>query len=188
MEFQLSYFNKTGGGGKISFRIKSQTCQRHSEGANQTLCAPGPRDPTRLSQTCLWVFECLLWRHMSAVTCHGDRGSGCSRSRKKSVWHKSSWKRSPLAPPGSQQADDSQTGEQLYQRRSCTAGKVLGPTTDFPTWGSGKETGNPQCIWLWRSAGFDYHSYHLGNPKGFGKLEEGHVYICICFINHNITN
>ena len=25
------------------------------------------------------VFECLLWRYRSAVDCHRDRGSGCSR-------------------------------------------------------------------------------------------------------------
>ena len=37
-----------------------------------------------------------------------------------------------------------QNGEQLYQRSSCTVAKVLGPTTDFPTWGSGKRTENPQ--------------------------------------------
>ena len=37
-----------------------------------------------------------------------------------------------------------QNGEQLYQRSSCTVAKVLGPTTDFSTWGSGKRTENPQ--------------------------------------------
>ena len=37
--------------------------------------------------------------------------------------------------------------------------KVLGPTTDFPTWGSGKGTEYPQGIWLWRSAGFDYRTF-----------------------------
>ena len=29
--------------------------------------------------------------------------------------------------------------------------KFLGPTTDFPTWGSSKGTENPQGIWLWRA-------------------------------------
>ena len=33
---------------------------------------------------------------------------------------------------------------------------VLGPTSDFPTCGSGKGTGDPQRIWLWRIVGFDY--------------------------------
>ena len=28
----------------------------------------------------------------------------------------------------------------------CTVKNVLGPTTDFPTWGSGKGTENPQRI------------------------------------------
>ena len=35
--------------------------------------------PQRLSQTWLWVFECLLQRYGSAVACCRGRGSGCSR-------------------------------------------------------------------------------------------------------------
>ena len=34
----------------------------------------------------------------------------------------------------------------LYKINSCTAKKVLGATTDFPTWGSGKGTENSQGI------------------------------------------
>ena len=49
-----------------------------------------------------------------------------------SLWHKPSWRRLPLTPPQSRQADDPQTAEQLYQINSCTVKKVLGPTTDFP--------------------------------------------------------
>ena len=33
--------------GEIVFRVKPHTPQRCSEGSNKTLCAPGPRDPTR---------------------------------------------------------------------------------------------------------------------------------------------
>ena len=62
------------------------------------------------------------------------------------MWHKSSWRRSPLAPPQSHEADDPQTGEQLNQRNSLTVVKVLGPTTDFQTRESGKGTENPQGI------------------------------------------
>ena len=32
--------------GEVAFRIKSNTSQRHLEGSNKTLCAPGPRGPT----------------------------------------------------------------------------------------------------------------------------------------------
>ena len=46
--------------------------------------------------------------------------------------------------------------------------KVLGPTTDFPTWGSDKGTENPQGIWLWGSVGFDYRTY-----TGLGKQTLG---------------
>ena len=84
------------------------------------------------------------------------------------VWYKPSWRRSPLTPPQRCQADDPQSAEQLYQRNSCTVKKVLGPTTDFPTWGSGKGTENPQGIWLWRPVEFDYRTY-----TGLGKQTLG---------------
>ena len=63
----------------------------------------GPRERSSdlhksLSQTCLWVFECLLQRHRSTVTYHGDRGSGCSRPGWCGMWQKSFWRRAPLAP------------------------------------------------------------------------------------------
>ena len=64
----------------------------------------------RLSQICLWVFECLLQWHGSTVACHGNRGSGCSRPRRQSMW----------ASPESHRADNPQTGEQLDQRSSRT--------------------------------------------------------------------
>ena len=87
--------------GTIVFKIKSQTCQRCSEDTNKTLCVPQVREGTsdpykRLSQTCLGVFECLLWGHRSAVTCHQGRGSGCSRPGRCGMGHESSWRRLPL--------------------------------------------------------------------------------------------
>ena len=42
--------------------------------------------------------------------------------------------------------------------------KILGPTADFPTWGSGKGTENLRGICLWRPVGFDYRTY-----TGMGK-------------------
>ena len=57
------------------------------------------------------------------------------------VWHKSCWRRLPLAP-FRRWADNPQIGEQLHQRSCHTVVKVLGPTVDFPTWGSGKKTEN----------------------------------------------
>ena len=77
------YLQQDGMRGAVTFKVKSQTHQRCSEGTNKILCAPGPRERSsdfhkRRSQTCLWVFECLLRRCGTAVTCRGDRGSGCS--------------------------------------------------------------------------------------------------------------
>ena len=43
--------------GEIVFRIKPHAHQRSSEGSNKTLCAPGPRDPTRDWATP--AFQCL---------------------------------------------------------------------------------------------------------------------------------
>ena len=75
------------------------------------------------------------------------------------------------------QVDDPQTAEQLYQRNSPTVKKkVLGPTTDFPTWGSSKETENPQGIWLWRPVGFDYRTF-----RALGKhILRGHKQNLVC--------
>ena len=83
-----------------------------------------------------------------------DRGSGCNSPRRHCVWHKSSWRRSPLSPPDSHQANDPQTGEQLYQRSSCTIAKVLGPTTDSLNSRSGK--GNLTL----KASGFSLWNFH----------------------------
>ena len=76
-----------------------------------------------------------LQKHVSAVVCSEDRGSGRYNPGRHGVWHKSAWRRSPLAPLQRCWADDPHTGEQLYQRNSHTVVKFLGPTTDFLTWG-----------------------------------------------------
>ena len=110
------------------------------------------------------MFECLLWWHRSTVACCRGKGSACSRPGSHSVWHKPSWRRSPLTPPYSCRTDDPQTAKQLYQINSHTIKKVLGPTTEFPIWGSDKWTEKPQGRGLWRPVGFDYRTY-----TGLGK-------------------
>ena len=77
---------------------------------------------------------------------HNDSGFGWSISGRHDVW----------APPYSHQTDNAKTEEKLYHRSSCTVAEFLGPTTDFPTWGSGKGTENPQAIWLRSPVGFDF--------------------------------
>ena len=66
-------------------------------------------------------------------------------------------------------AEDPQIGEQLYKISSHTFAKVLGHTTDFPTWRSYKRTEPflPE-IWLWRPVGFDYRTC-----TGLGKQTLG---------------
>ena len=63
--------------GKIMFRAKSHTRQRHLEGSNKTLCAPGPRYPAEMEpDLCLSLLQ---W-YGSAVVCCRDRGSVCNYS------------------------------------------------------------------------------------------------------------
>ena len=122
----------------------------------------------RLSQTCLWVSEGLLWRNESAVACPGHRNSGSSSCGRCNMWPESSWRRSSLAPLWSHRVGDSQIGDQSYQGSSHTVVKVLGPTADFPTCGSSKGAEYIQGIWLSRSVGFDYRT-----SKGLGKQTLG---------------
>ena len=49
-----------------------------------------------------------------------------------------------------------------------TVKKVLGPTTDFPTWAPGTAAENLQGIWIWRPVGFDYRT-----STGLGKQTLG---------------
>ena len=110
--------NKTVGG--VKSHLESNVIPTIDAQMAQTkLCVHQDLEATqRLSQTCLWVFECLLWRHRSAVTCHGDRGSARSRLGSHSLWQKPCWRRSPLAPPWNCQADNPQTEEWLCQINS----------------------------------------------------------------------
>ena len=136
---------------RVAQRVQTEPCLHQDPGK-------GAVTPTRDSVRPAW--ECL------SVSCGGAGQQwpalGTERwlqqAGGRGIWPKSSWRRSPLAPPQSHHVEDAQNGEQLYQRTSHTVAKVLGPTTDFPTWGSGKGTENPQGIWLWRPVGFDYQT------------------------------
>ena len=114
--------------GKITFRVKPHTCQRCSEGSNKTFCTPGPRDPTETEpdlSSSVWVSPVEVW--VSSGLPQGQ-GLWVQETWSHSLWHKPYWRRSPLTPPYSRWADDSQTAEQLHQRNSRTIKKVLGPT------------------------------------------------------------
>ena len=127
--------------GEVSFKIKPHAHQRCSEGSNKLLCAPGPRDPTEAESELCASVSCGGMGHQWPAAGAGALGVG---DWSHSLWHKPSWRRSPLTPPSSHGADDPQTAEQLYQRNYRTVKKVLGSTTDLPNWGSGKGTENPQ--------------------------------------------
>ena len=63
----------------------------------QTLCTPGLREPMRLSQNCAWVSPVEV--HVSSGLLQGQ-GLWVQQAW---VWHKPSWRRSPLTPPQSRQ-------------------------------------------------------------------------------------
>ena len=62
---------------KITFRIKPHTHQSWLESSNKTYLHQ--ETPHRLSQTCLWVFECLQLKYRSAVAWRRSRGFGYSK-------------------------------------------------------------------------------------------------------------
>ena len=78
--------------GKIMFRSNPIPARDAQRAQTKFFVHQDPETPQRLSQKCLWVFECLLWRYRSAVACHRGRGSGCSLPGSHSV-------RPPLTPP-----------------------------------------------------------------------------------------
>ena len=58
--------------------------QKLLEGADKTLCGPGPRKEEqrchqRQRPTCPWVSGSLWWRRGLPLACHGVRGTECSR-------------------------------------------------------------------------------------------------------------
>ena len=67
-------------GGVKSHLESNPTATRDSRRAQIKPCVhQDPETPQRPSQPCLWVSECLLWSHRSAVACRGDGASRCSR-------------------------------------------------------------------------------------------------------------
>ena len=145
--------------GKIMFRIKPHTRQRHWEGTNKTLVCTGTwgrtRDWARPAFECVSV-SCKVWIRSGR---RADRGSGCSRAGRSSVWPKTSWRKLPLAPPQSCWADGPQTGKQLYQRSSCTVVKVLGPSR-FPNLGIWQRDWEPPGHLTLKASGILIQNFH----------------------------
>ena len=79
--------NKTVGGVKSHLESNPIPARNAWRAQTKPYVHQDPEAPQRLSQTHLWVFECLLWRYGSAVTCCRDRGTGCRRPGSCSVTH-----------------------------------------------------------------------------------------------------
>ena len=78
---------------EIDFRVKPLAHQRRSEGSNKTCTHQDPGTPQRLSQNCAWVSPEKVW-----VSSGLPQGQGLW-VQQTWVWHKPSWRRSPLTPP-----------------------------------------------------------------------------------------
>ena len=101
-EKKKSHVQQAGRRGETAFRIKPHTHQRCSKGSNKTMCIPGDPKETEpdlsLSPAEVWVSSGLL------------QGQGLW-VQQTWVWHKPSWRRSPLTSKQSCQ-NLHQTGEQ----------------------------------------------------------------------------
>ena len=84
--------------GKTVFRIKPHTHQTHSEGSDKTLCTPG--DPTDTEPD----LPLRVWVSPEEVRVSSGLLQGQGLWVQQTwVWHKPSWRRSPLTPPQSHQ-------------------------------------------------------------------------------------
>ena len=81
--------------GKIAFRIESHTHQRYLEGSNKSCVHQDPETPQRLRQNCIWVSP------VEVQFSSGQRRREGLWVQQTWVWHKPSWRRSPLTPPQS---------------------------------------------------------------------------------------
>ena len=79
--------------GEITFRIKPHMHQRCSEGSNKALCAPGPRGPTEIEPD----LPLSVWISPAEARVSSGLPQGQGQWVQQAwVWHKPSWRRSPL--------------------------------------------------------------------------------------------
>ena len=117
------------GGAKSWLRIKHYTCQRHSEGSNKTLCTPS--DPTETDPDLpLYVTVSPAEVQVSSGLPHGQ-GLWVQHTW---LWHKPSWRRSPLTLPYSRQ----------NLHRNAETGSWRAQTKPFVHQDPGERSNDPQ--------------------------------------------
>ena len=92
------------------------------------------------------------------------------------LWLQQTWETQHVSPTIEPMSRQPKNWRKLYQRTSHAVVKLLGPTTDFPTWGFSKGTENPQGISLWRPVWFDYRT---SQDSGNRLLEGTNNTLCI---------
>ena len=179
--------------GEITFRIKPHTHQRCLEGTNKTLCTPG--DPTgtepdlplrvRVSHVEVWVNSGL------------PQGQGLW-VQQTWVWHKPSWRRSPLTPqqsrqnlhrtgdtdswraqtkplvyqdPGEKGSDPTRDWPRLAHECPGVTGRGLG--WQWPGLGSGLvgRVEGTECssVWMWPFEGGPHYLHYIHHSLAAGQ-------------------
>ena len=124
---------KEGRRDKIASRIKPYTHQRHLEGSNKPCGHQDPETPQRPSQNCVWVSPVEVWVSSGLPQGHG------LWVQQTWVWHKPSWRRSPLTPPQScQNLQDWEINSWRAQTKPC-AHQDPGERSSDPTRGLGEK-------------------------------------------------
>ena len=119
-------------GGAKSFLESNLIPPRDTQRAQQTLCTPGPRDPTETEPELCMNVSCR-----SRISSGLPEGQGLW-IQQTWVWHKPSWRKLPLAPPQRHQ-NSHRTGETdswRAQTKPCvhqdTGERSSDPTRDWP--------------------------------------------------------
>ena len=138
--------------GKTAFRIKFHTHQRHWEGSNKPCAHQDPETPQRLRQNGVWVSP--LEVHIISGLLQGQ-GLWMQQTW---VWHKSSWRRSPLTHHRAARTYTG-LGKHSWRAQTCanqdTGERSSDLTRDRPRLARecpGVSSGGDVC-WQWPAAG-----------------------------------
>ena len=127
---------------------------------SQPIILYGKDQPPQAPEPELSLSVCLLQRHGLAVACHGDGVPAAADLGHAALFN---------IEPQSRRPTNCRTS---ILKKSHTVNKALGPTTDFPIWGSSKGTENPQEIWLRAPVGFDCRTFAGLGKQTFGEHKQ----------------
>ena len=160
--------------GEIGFRVKSRMHQWFSEGPNRNFCTPGgPTETEPGLPLSVWVSPAQ--RRVSSSLLQGQR----LWVQQTWVWHKPSWRRSPLTP------------HRAFRHYTGLGKQTLGPWRK-EQWPHKRLT--QTCLWvstsLWLRRGSAVARFRVrGTECGsvcMGPFEGGHLYLH--YLHHNLAS